>query len=141
MWIVERPDGSHQYFSAQPDPVRDAPIARQAETDSLPAADGTEDWDFDTQSFVVNVARAEAWIDRQYTLTHGQSAISVAHAIKVLEARLHQHGIEVDGMLAAEATATEQDLATLADTVLTQAWGEMTAEVQRIVLKREARAV
>lgn len=67
----------------------------------------------------------------------GQDHIARAHAVKEIEARLIKAGIQIDGILKAEAEALGMDLPVLVESVIRNAEAFKMQEVERRLLKRE----
>jgi len=83
----------------------------------------------------------ERHIDAGHCADYGDFAIAFAHYIKELEARLCLAGTLLPGgVLEAEAAATGQDAAALAQIIVDRAAENHAAEVARIVAKRAVRA-
>lgn len=139
MWIVERADGLTVTMPNEPDAELDGPIIRMAEIDRAGAADGTEDFDWDAGAWVVNVERGEDWENKRHLAMMGSAAIDQAHAVKSIEARLMLAGVMLDGLVAAEAAATDQEPLDLAEIIVAQSDVDNAAEVARIVARRTIR--
>lgn len=100
----------------------------------LPRMPGAfEHFDVEAGEFACDHA---ARIDDEYLATNGGDAIARAHALKAVEASLILSGVQIDGLLSAEADATGQDVTDLAAIVATKAATMRAAEVARIVAKR-----
>ncbi len=121
-YVAWKWEGCPEAPAGCPDPI---------EVPRLPEAH--EHWDVDQGRFVRN---DEAAIDE----LHGQEAIIRAHITKAIEADLILSGMPVNGLLAAEAAATGQDLTELARKVAAKAIAAREAEVARVTAKQEARA-
>lgn len=67
----------------------------------------------------------------------GADHIGRAHAIKEIEARLIKAGIQIDGILKAEAEALGMDLPVLVESVIRNAEAFKMQEVERRLLKTE----
>lgn len=100
----------------------------------------------------VEVPRAprdfEDWVDGEWVTDHaaaadhqaGPAAIAAAHIAKVIEARLLVvNGIDVEGVLSAEAKALSVSLVDLAGSVLKNAQTALEAEVARRVQKEKGK--
>lgn len=95
---------------------------------------------WDGRRWITNVEAYASMVDHQHADRHGAHAIAIAHATKAIEARLILAGVAIDGLLAAEARATGQDLAVLARVVAVAAAAAGQHEIERIAAKRAARA-
>lgn len=139
-WIVERPDGAREVFLSEPDPVRDAPIARFARARRLPSACGSEDWSFTHRRWVTNADRALALADRNHLDTHGANAIDYARLAKAMEARQLLAGVAIDGIVAAEAAQEGVAILDLARTIVAKADAAHAPELARIAHRSRIRA-
>lgn len=139
MWIIERPDGGQEFLIEEPHPERDAPFTRSAQADRAPAAEGTEDWDFEAGEWATSAARAAAWVDRRHAHEFGDQAIAKEHAEKAIEARLLLAGVDIEGYVSAEAAATGRPVLELAAEIAGKAQTDITRAVARRVGKLAAR--
>ena len=89
--------------------------------------------------WIVDPERAAELVDVDHRQARGPHAIAIAHAVKAIEARLLLAGVAIDGLLAAEARATGQDLHELAQAVIAAANAADQYEIDRIAAKRAAR--
>lgn len=80
-----------------------------------------------------------AAINAAHLANHGPFAVDLGRRQKATEARLILAGVDINGLVAAEARATEQDVRELAQTIADAAAASETIEIERIVARREVR--
>jgi hypothetical protein len=140
MWLVEYDDGRISQHHEGPDTLgwdggrRFAKVPR--ELDLL-----VERWDFERCAIVPVVEGELARIDQAHLADHGPLSIALAHIEKRIEARLILTGVQIDGMVAAEARETGQDATALARAIVAAADRARSVELERIVAKRSARGL
>lgn len=142
-WAVKMQDGTTEYHAEEPtyrsDSNRGNGRARGTNRVEIPRLPGPdEDWDFASGAFVTPAERAAERVNLEHISTHGPYARAVAHAVKLIEARMIL-GLPTAIELEADAIGCTRE--ELAQVVIDRAAETAAAEVQRIVARRIARGL